>query len=186
LKSRFVFVIFAVFLLLTDCKKEKTVNEPQKESVKIKISWENKDFPLSMEIYEPAAQRSFQIWETAVANKKDLPVSAKIDGDEFYIKRGGKKLFILVMHNNTKETQRFFAAPHSAEPAEYSFGFKFKCLCVNHAFSILPDGYWYRVVELRLSEKFAGNAIEIKHNLIGISEARMQEIEKNMDSHEME
>ena len=178
LKNRFIVILSIFYCSIISCSKEIS-HEIQKDSVKIKIAWEYNEFPLRIKLYEPASQRNFRYWETGIVNdEKKLPVSSPIDNETLYIKRGGKKLFVLVVHNNGSEARQFFAAPHSVDPPELSFGFKFKCLCVNHAFRIQPGEFWYRVVELRISEKFKGNEIEIRHNIIGITEARMNEIEK--------
>ena len=71
----------------------------------------------------------------------------------------------------------FFAAPHVVEPAEYSLGFKFKCLCINHAFSIGPKETWYRVVELRVSKDVVGDNLNITHTIVGIDKDKMKQFE---------
>jgi hypothetical protein len=68
----------------------------------------------------------------------------------------------------------FFATPHHAEPAAASLGFKFKCLCIDHAFSVPPRETWSRVVELRSSRNMEGDRISLTHTLVGIDEARMK------------
>ncbi|MCX7999167.1 MAG: hypothetical protein N3A69_09500, partial [Leptospiraceae bacterium] len=136
--------------------------------MKVHISWNYRDFPLKMEIYEPVPQRQLELWDTgSKPSLEKLPISNIIEDSQFNIIPGSKKVFVLVTHNPTPETIYFFAAPHVVTPPEFSLGFKFKCLCVNHAFTVPSKEYWYRVVELRMSKNFRGNEINILHDLIG-------------------
>ncbi|EMN38183.1 hypothetical protein LEP1GSC085_2337 [Leptospira interrogans str. L0996] len=66
----------------------------------------------------------------------------------------------LIVRNTTKEDFIFWA-PHSMLPAEGSLGFKFKCLCVNHAFYIPSNEIWYRVIELRIGTDLSKGLILI-------------------------
>jgi hypothetical protein len=58
-------------------------------------------------------------------------------------------------------------------------GFKFKCLCVNHAFTVPKGEVWYRVVEIRLAPDFLGDSLSLTHNLIGITKDRVSEFQKS-------
>lgn len=149
------------------------------QSVNADIKWSYQKVTGAMKIYEPTAARPLTLWE--MGNGKtlaDLPVAKEIANARVQIPIGGKKQFILVMKNDTTKVAYFFAAPHAMDPPEYSLGFKFKCLCVNHVFKIPPGEFWYRVVELHLDENYGGGeAITITHNLIGVAEDRMQEEE---------
>ncbi|ASV10610.1 LIC11469 family lipoprotein adhesin Lsa20 [Leptospira santarosai] len=182
---------FWVFILLfgfSDCKKEISNSEnlepiysdPNRQ-IQVRILWEKKKFPLEMELYEGASQRPVELWATG--NVKDLseaPVSSKIEGSELYIKPGSKKKFVLVVRNTTERDFYFFAAPHSMVPAENSLGFKFKCLCINHAFYIPPRETWYRVVELRTGGEALGKELKISHTLVGMDEDRLRLYQKGI------
>jgi hypothetical protein len=174
----FWFILMLGFIF---CKKE--VGKPVKaDFVKVNITWDNKGLSPTMKLYEPPAQRPFELWQTGNAKTlSEMPISTEIEGAVLYLKPNSKKLFVLVMRNDSAEPVYFFAAPHQVSPAEYSLGFKFKCLCINHAFQIPPGEYWYRVVELRMGENFVGDSIDIKHALVGITKDRMTEFE-NMKS----
>ncbi|TGN10434.1 LIC11469 family lipoprotein adhesin Lsa20 [Leptospira ilyithenensis] len=148
-------------------------------SVEIEIGWQYTQIPLKMEIREPSGSQSLALWTTgSVAFGKNAPFSTPIPDSKILLKPGAKKQFLLVMKNETKEPVYFFAAPHQAHPVEHSFGFKFKCLCVNHAFTVPPGEFWYRVVEIRLSPEFLGDKLTLTHNVIGITKERMLDFEK--------
>lgn len=67
-------------------------------------------------------------------------------------------------------------------PAEGSLGFKFKCLCVNHAFYIPSNEIWYRVVELRTGTEVLGKELKISHTLVGMDEDRIRLYQKGIGS----
>lgn len=179
------FLLIALLLSLTTfCKDKNTANSnvPQEdkksEIIKAKIDWSYIDLPLEMKIYEIKSQQSYELWEThSVASKDSSPASTEIPDSTVVIQSGRYKEFILGMQNNTDKPLYFFAAPHSVQPPQYSLGFKFKCLCINHAFTIQPKQFWYRVVRLNIDKDFRGDSFTIKHDLIGISEQRMKEFE---------
>lgn len=160
---------------------EPAISNPQKASkVSIHIQWETTTLPLQMEIREPSGAQTLALWTTgSVKEGKQPPFGDLIPESKLVLKPGSKKQFLLVMKNPTDTPVYFFAAPHSALPAEHSFGFKFKCLCVNHAFTVLPKETWFRVVEIRLAPDFLGDQLTLKHNLIGISRERMLQFEKS-------
>jgi hypothetical protein len=143
----------------------------------LSIAWKYQDLPegVSMTIHEPAAGRAFKLWEMGVGDKAAMPVAGPISESLLRMNPGSKKAFVLVFHNPSDQPVYFFAAPHVADPPEYSLGFKFKCLCVNHVYEVPPGKYWYRVVEMRLAPKFTGKSLEVRHTLIGVSKERMLE-----------
>lgn len=144
---------------------------------KVSIGWDYKDIGTKMEIYEPKGHP--RLWETkSVKAPSELPIAGKIEDSAFKLMPGERKRFVLVMHNDTDTPTYFFAAPHQAHPVEHSLGFKFKCLCVNHAFTVGPKETWYRVVELQMSDGFVGDELAITHTIIGIEEKRAREFSK--------
>lgn len=193
--SQYTLVIwFTLFVITYSCggEGEKTehshvetsISNPKKASkVSIQIQWETTTLPLEMEIRELSGAQTLALWTTgSVKEGKQTPFGDLIPESTLVLKPGSKKQFLLVMKNPTDTPVYFFAAPHSALPVEHSFGFKFKCLCVNHAFTVPPKETWYRVVEIRLAPDFLGDQLALKHNLIGISRERMLQFEKSAGS----
>jgi hypothetical protein len=186
---RFLVLGFCFFIFSCDEKgKEVThqhnevmVTNPKPSShVKLDVKWEYTSLPLEMEIREPSGAQVLALWTTgSVPEGKRAPFGDPIPNGQIVLKPGSKKQFLLVMKNTTENPVYFFAAPHSAMPVEHSFGFKFKCLCVNHAFSVPPKETWYRVVEIRLAPDYLGDSLVLTHNLIGISHERMLQFEKS-------
>lgn len=185
-------IVFLVFVFCSFCK-ETTVDineggvspkEPKQSTVvKIHVQWEYTNLPLKMSIHELAGGQPLALWTTgSVALEKKKPFGKEIEDGVFELAPGRKKAFMLVMENLSDKDLYFFAAPHSALPVEHSFGFKFKCLCVNHAFTVPKAQVWYRVVEIRLSPDYLGDSLFLKHNLIGMSKERVLEFEKSAKS----
>lgn len=175
-----------IFLLLLFCKDNTTTNvdksipleSKKSELIKVKIDWNYIDLKSEMKIYEIQSQRAYELWETrSVKSKESSPVSNEISESTIVVQPGRYKEFILGMQNNSDQPIFFFASPHSVQPPQYSLGFKFKCLCINHAFTVNPGEFWYRVVRLNIDKDFRGDEFSIKHDLIGISEERMKEFE---------
>ncbi|TGL87134.1 hypothetical protein EHQ68_11275 [Leptospira congkakensis] len=190
--NKLTFISLSIlFVIIFSCggegeKKENSqtetlISNPHKASkVSIFIKWETTKLPLQMEIREPSGEQNLVLWTTgSVKEGKRAPFGDLIPESLLILKPGSKKQFLLVMKNPTDRAVYFFAAPHSAMPAEHSFGFKFKCLCVNHAFTVPPKETWYRVVEIRLAPDFLGDQLTLTHNLIGISRERMLQFEKS-------
>ncbi|MCW7466700.1 LIC11469 family lipoprotein adhesin Lsa20 [Leptospira levettii] len=183
--------VFGLILLFHSCEEkvdpaihehnEVVVTNPiPSNKVKIDVRWAYTSLPLEMEIREPGGSQTLALWTTGtVQDGKRAPFGDPIPNGQLVLKPGSKKQFLLVMKNPTENSVYFFAAPHSAMPVEHSFGFKFKCLCVNHAFSIPPKETWYRVVEIRLAPDFLGDTLVLTHNLIGITKERMLQFEKS-------
>ncbi|MBM9502106.1 hypothetical protein JWG44_17755 [Leptospira sp. 201903071] len=183
--------IFVFFLLSLECKKESSGSDSQTgplesdpdRQIQVSVLWEKKQFPFEMELFEGASQRPVDLWATGTVKIiSEAPVSSPIEGNDLYLKPGSKKKFVLVVRNTSDQNFYFFAAPHSMEPAESSLGFKFKCLCINHAFYIPPGEIWYRVVELRTGGEALGKELKITHTLVGMDEKRIQLYQKRVGS----
>ena len=154
-----------------------TLTADAAESTKVSINRQYKDTAARIELYEPKDRP--RLWETkSVKSPGELPIAGKIEGATFELEPGEKKRFVLVVRNDSDKPLYFFAAPHQALPVEHTLGFKFKCLCVNHAFIVPPREIWYRVVELQLSEGFVGDTLAITHTIIGIDEKRAKEFSR--------
>jgi len=139
--------------------------------VKVNIEWRYKDFAGPVSIYEVKGQPP--LWYTnSVANLGAAPVGKRIETSSFQMSPGQKKRFVLIVQNPTDKLLHFFAAPHTVHPEEESLGFKFKCLCINHAYTINPKETWFRVVDFRLSQQFVGKELTITHTIIGIDSKR--------------
>jgi hypothetical protein len=200
-KYAFVFVLL-LSSLLPYCKGEHSehssnptdsitpVTPSKSKVVEIQIKWDYTQIPLKMQIREPSGSQVLALWTTGSIKKgKPAPYGNEISDGKLFLKPGSKKQFLLVMENETVEPVYFFAAPHQALPVEHSFGFKFKCLCVNHAFTVPSKETWYRVVEIRLAPDFLGDQLTLTHNIIGMTKERMSEFEKSATKsmpHEMD
>jgi hypothetical protein len=157
-------------------------------SASVQILWDYKDIPAGMKIYEVKGKA--KLWKTeSVKLESELPLAKEIPDATFSLPAGRSKRFALVYKNTTDKTQHFFAAPHSAEPPENSLGFKFKCLCVNHAYKVGPGETWYRIVEFKLSPAFSDKQLSVRHTLIGVSSEKAEAINSappvDANSHEM-
>jgi hypothetical protein len=142
-------------------------------AVKVGIDWEYRNFSATVEIFEVKGRP--RLWETrSVKEMKDAPVAGEIEGAAITLEPGRKKRFALLIRNDSSEPLYFFAAPHVVHPVEHSLGFRFKCLCINHAFSVGPGEIWYRVVEFRLSKDFVGRELTVTHSIIGIDRERAE------------
>ncbi|AYV54111.1 hypothetical protein EFP84_00410 [Leptospira kmetyi] len=182
--------IFLLSFLLLVCKKGNSdstseglepISSDPNRLIRVSVLWEKKSFPLEMELYEGASQRPVDLWATgSVKDLSEAPVSAPIEGNDLYLKPGSKKRFVLVVKNTTDRDFYFFASPHSMLPAEGSLGFKFKCLCINHAFLIPPKEIWYRVVELRTGGEALAKELRITHILVGMDEERIRLYQKGI------
>ncbi|TGM56634.1 hypothetical protein EHQ97_11955 [Leptospira adleri] len=187
------FIRISLFLfLILECKKESAGSDGQRwesaesdpnRQIRVSILWEKKSFPFEMELFEGASQRPVDLWATGTVKEiSEAPVASPISGNDLYLKPGSKKKFVLVVRNTTDRDFYFFAAPHSMEPAESALGFKFKCLCINHAFYIPPGEIWYRVVELRTGGEALGKELKIAHTLVGMDEERIKIYQKRIGS----
>jgi len=141
------------------------------DRVKVNIGWEYKDIEAKVELYE--VKNRSRLWETKSVKLINLaPIGDKIESSVLLLEPGQSKRFVLVMRNETEKPLFFFAAPHVAHPVEHSLGFKFRCLCINHAFTIGPNETWYRIVELRLANGFVGREFSVTHSVIRIDQSR--------------
>ncbi len=135
--------------------------------IPIKINWNYKNASFEMKSY--TVNEKSVVWATNNVSKLEgTPVLSVIPDSKLLLSPNRRKKFALVAYNPTAKPIYFFAAPHTASPSEHSLGFKFKCLCMNHAFKIEPKSYWYRVVELRLSPSYSGAGMTVTHDIIGI------------------
>jgi len=159
--------------------EEKAPEKPLADGlIRVRLRWQNHGIEPLMEVFHLPPGNLAKLWEMGTgANPGDMPIGEVIEGGDLDVAPGSKTRFVLVMRNPTDAPLYFFAAPHHVNPVQLSLGFKFKCLCINHAFDIPPGEIWYRVVELRMDEGFVGNGITIEHALIGLDEARKKEFE---------
>ncbi|MEI1278437.1 hypothetical protein V6Z05_08940 [Leptospira venezuelensis] len=180
-KITLLFLVLNAFLI--SCEKEKTSDPSfslnlsgKKGGVSVRIEWIYKGLPGEMQIYELASQRPLQLWDTnTVSDLSKAPVSNLIEDSKLVLGSGETRKFALVYKNETKETLYFFAAPHSVNPPEFGFGFKFKCLCVNHLFQVGPGSVWYRIVEIRTMPNWASDPFQITHTLVRVDPSQAKE-----------
>jgi hypothetical protein len=146
--------------------------------VRINLAWQHHGIEASMKTHFLPPGSQAKLWEMGTsASRGDLPIGEELENGRLEVSPGSVTRFVLLMENSTDAPLYFFAAPHQVNPVQLALGFKFKCLCINHAFEIPPGHSWYRVVELRMDEGFVGNEIKIEHALIGLDEARKKEFE---------
>lgn len=146
--------------------------------IRVSLAWQNHGLDAQMDSYLLPEGVRAKLWDMGTGEDVgQLPIGDAIEGGHLLVTPGSVTRFVLVMKNTTDAPLYFFAAPHHVNPVQLSLGFKFKCLCINHAFEIPAGHTWYRVVELRMDEGFVGDAITIEHALIGLDEARKKEFE---------
>ena len=146
--------------------------------IRVRLRWQNHGLDSLMEVFHLPPGNLAKLWEMGTgADEGAMPIGDVMDDSSLDVAPGSNTRFVLVMRNPTDAPLYFFAAPHHVNPVQLSLGFKFKCLCINHAFEIPPGEIWYRVIELRMDEGFVGNGITIEHALIGLDEARKKEFE---------
>lgn len=145
------------------------------EVLTAQLDWQYQNLPAAMRVYEIRQGDNPALWQMQTTkDPAKLPIGKEIANGELQFQKGAAKRFVLVYANPENRPLYFFATPHHAEPAEFSLGFKFKCLCIDHAYIVPPHETWYRVVELRTSRDMVGNRIKLTHTLVGIDEARMK------------
>jgi hypothetical protein len=148
--------------------------------VAIQLRWDYKDVAGPMKVYSVAAGAKTVLWQTGtVESLAKLPLGPELTEQPIAVTPGRPRRLVLVYANTSAAPVYFFAAPHHTEPEESSLGFKFKCLCVNHAYEVTPGRIWFRIVELRVDPDFVGSALTVSHTLIGIDEARKNQFSKS-------
>jgi hypothetical protein len=146
-------------------------------SVQVRLVFKPTNFQIGVHAFELAPGRRFPLWQMGSArDRKDLPTGKELADLAISVDPGSARRFLLAFENPGDEPIHFFAAPHGVAPAENALGFKFKCLCVNHAFLIPAHGWWYRVVEVRMSEGTSGT-LTVEHNLFRVSAAKAKAFE---------
>ena len=158
--------------------------KPPAQPVKVRIGWDYKGFAGSIGIHEVIGHP--RLWDTrCAATLKATPVGAPIDSGILTLRPGQAKRFALVYRNESDSIRYFFAAPHVIHPVEHSLGFKFKCLCINHAFQADAGKYWYRIVEFRLSKAYVGDGMTVTHTVLGLEAAQAEAFLKDPGAAEM-
>jgi hypothetical protein len=151
----------------------------QAPEVAVTLKWDYRDLPGPMRVYAVAPGARNVLWETGNAESPaKLPIGEELTDRAIPVERGAYRRLVLVYANAADQPAYFFAAPHSARPEESALGFKFRCLCVDHAFEARPKRFWYRIVELRIAADFVGDQLTISHVLIGIDRARKEKFSK--------
>lgn len=185
--------LFVSVAVLLGCGKEEKKDSfslnlaGKKGVVPVHILWNSRGFPGKIRLYELAAGRPISLWETeTVSSLEKAPVSGEIEGSTLLLSPGELRRFALVYKNETGEDLFFFAAPHSVTPPEFGFGFKFKCLCVNHLFKVEAGKIWYRIVEFRTMPNWASGEFEVSHTLVRVdpTQAKEWEAQKSRSSSE--
>ena len=186
--KQFFYTKLVIIALVVGFSLSTTTSARSKGKVKVSISWKYKDIPENMKIYYTASEekKEHPLWKTkSVSDRSTIPVGKEISNGKFLVERGGSFRFVLVYHNTSSKEIYFFAAPHRVEPEENSLGFKFKCLCINHAFKVAAGDYWYRIVEFRASEHITGDKLDVSHTLIQVPEEDLEYYSNSNNGHVM-
>jgi hypothetical protein len=153
--------------------------------VAVHLRWNYTALPARMQVYDLPADSTLPLWHTATAKATaDLPVGSEVASGDLSLKPGETRRFALVLANPGSAPLYFFAAPHHATPPEHSLGFQFRCLCLNHAFSVSVGEIWYRIVQLKLIKGFEGRELTISHDLVGIDVKRYREFDEKHQDHD--
>ena len=148
-----------------------TTEPPEGVTVRVDFTYQN--FSSKITLYR--VPEDAVLWRTrSVPTLADASVTSPLASNELQLLPGDRQRFALVMHNTTRETLYFFAAPHVMTPEENTLGLKFLCLCINQAFQVKPGHVWYRVVELQVDEAHQGRTLRATHRIIGLDEERGQ------------
>lgn len=136
--------------------------------IEFEMKWLYSNFPFKMRLHE--VDPSIPLWNMGTSKKLPQFVKDEIPKSKIEVAPGQRKKFALVFFNHTNETKYFFASPHEINPAEFSLGFKYNCLCMNHAYRVAPKSYWYRSVELRVGNKYRNKKpVAILHTMVGLT-----------------
>lgn len=155
------------------------------KAVRLRILWSYDGVPEGMALYA-LKPGDWPTWRTeVVASTAQAPVAREIPGAAVSLGRGATMKAALVYVNRTGRPVRFFAAPHSVSPARAALGFKFLCLCTNHVYTVPPGASWYRVVELRVARDFAGESLDVAHQLVAVDGTRAEEFRQGMSKTEV-
>jgi hypothetical protein len=168
----FALVSCTALLGLSGCHRKAA---PSPGHVAIDLGWKTDEFPLTMKVYELAADQDLKTWTTGtVKTKAFLPLDKEVEDGRVFLRPGGIKRLALVVENPTAETVRFFASPHGVKPEKLSLGFDFRCLCLNHAYTVPAKKTWFRVVEAKLDKDFqlTDEPVSIVHALIAVDKKR--------------
>jgi len=157
----------------------------EKAPVALRVGWDYEGVPAGMSLYE-LKPGNWDVWTTSVApSAAQAPVARQIPGATVFLKPGESRRVALVYANATNKPVSFFAAPHTVSPVQAALGFKFRCLCVNRAYTVPPGGVWYRVVELRLARDFIGEKLEVVHQLLAVDEKSAADFRDGMSRKEV-
>lgn len=134
--------------------------------VLVHLQWAYDGMPPGMEVWE-LTPGQHELWKTeAVPEFPQVPALSRFESAVVPVPARSSRRVALVYHNTSGSPLRFFAAPHHVEPLQGSLGFKFKCLCTNHVYTVPPGYWWYRIVEIRLAPEFSGDRMEVEHHLV--------------------
>ncbi len=169
-----VLCLQSLFVSLSVAGDVGRASAPDGQRMLVVIRWEYQGLAPRMRLYTADPARRIRLWETrSVRTLAQTPAWRRVDGP-VSIKKGSARNFVLVYHNPTNKPVYFFSAPHRMTPAEFTLGFRFRCLCVNHVFEVPAGYYWYRVVRILASRHMRGERLQVVHKLVAVDRQRGQ------------
>lgn len=138
------------------------------------LDWQYKNFPLKVRVFEVGGDES-QLYKMGnISSLKELDFKQEVTGKPIRVGGENVKMLALVVENQTKSEIRFAASPHTVNPVSDSFGFKFKCLCFGHTYSVKPGSVWYRIVKLEANATQAGRKVKVSHSVFSVDDEASQ------------
>lgn len=145
--------------------------------VSVRLFWNNKNFPLKMRVFTASSDKVLDVKETLVTKLSEpLPrwILRETTNQTLRGELGQALPFVMLIENPTDKPYYFFAAPHTYEPAESSFGVELSCLCVGSIFTLPPKSRWLRVGVAKILKSSNASVLNITHSLIGIPEDKLE------------
>ncbi len=146
-----------------------------KKFMSIENKFEYTNFPLRIKLYEASKPDRVNVGKSdAVKKFSKAPLANEIKDGVIRVASGEFKKFYMVVENTSNEDQYFFVSPHEATPVELTLGFKYLCLCYNHAFRVPAKETWFRGVSISLKDFAWGDRIHVAHKVIGINKSKYE------------
>jgi hypothetical protein len=128
-----------------------------------------------------------RVGRTGIVPKKSmLPVTTEVlpSGEKFTVSgiRHTPRQLALVIENPTSKPWYFYTVPHTIDPIEDSFGFKFQCFCNGDLYLVRPKSWWFRIVQLDSLEGSDFARLRTAHTLYPMSEREFLQKRKILDA----
>lgn len=151
--------------------------------VKVGVQFQYHNFPLKIKLYRLPKEAAFDVSDTKdVPLNSALPFKEEITGD-FQMPQRRLMPYAIAIENRSNKPVFFYANFHNMNPPENSLGVKLLCLCNSHIYQIKANTVWYRIIQLYFSPGFTGSAIQISHEIFGLTpeEIKARNLLKDID-----